>query len=148
MSLNCKPVVEHVFRKCGCAFLVLAILSGFTFGIYTASISTFPFISLMCGFDWNTVSIVRVLCAVLLPLFLAVFAVMLSKPGILYCLVFARAFIRSFILYGIVVTFGHAAWFVSALNLTVPSLVDCTVSVIALRHVSERQQTQNFCVTV
>lgn len=134
MSFICKPVLFNVLCKCAYSYIVLANLSGFAFGIYTANISTISFLPLMCGISWNSVSIVRMFCAVLLPLLIAVISVMLSKPGILYCLLFVRAFLRAFCLYGIMITFCYAGWLLSVINLTIPSLVDWLITVIALRH--------------
>ena len=136
MHFHRDSVMKRTIYKCGTHWLVLANFAGFAFGIYTASISVFPFISMMCGLNWNTVSIVRMLCAVLLPYLIIAIAVLLSKPGILYGLLFIRAFMRCFCLYGLIVTFGHAGWLVSILNLTLPSFVDWSVTVFAFQCIS------------
>ena len=136
MSSSKRPVMMPPFCNCGKYLLACIIISGFAYGIYTAGISSFPFSFLMRSYPLGAVSIVRMLCAVLLPFLLTAVAVVLSKPIILYPLVFARAFLHCFCLFGICSSFGQAAWLVACLNLLPAAVVNASLFWFSFRHIS------------
>ena len=136
MVSNNIPFDFSRLRKYARYFLAFLLLIGFSFGIYTASISPFSFLSLMRGITLDPVSIVRMLCAVLLPFLIAAFAVLLSKPSILHLLLFTRAFLQGFSLYGICNCFTRNGWIVCALNLFTTTVVNTVLIRFSLRHIS------------
>ena len=107
--------VLYTFRKGDRLFLAIFWIAGLMCGVWSWFV-TGPY-----GFTWmrtaqgGCVSIVGLICIHLLPFLVSAFAVFVSIPELLFPLCFFRAFLFTVLSLGIMQSFPHAGWLVSAL---------------------------------
>lgn len=112
MALFFKQGLPRFWRKGSTLFLAFFWFLGLAFGILFFLLSGDSFVSLMRGTLTSSVSIIRVLCVSLLPFLLSAFAVFISEPRLLLLICFGKAFLFSFVSFGVIQAFGSAGWLV------------------------------------
>lgn len=96
-------------REVNVLLLAACFSAGLILGIRMSCEADFP-LSLMRGAMTSTVSIVRLLSVLLLPVLISALAVYFSKPQFLYGIAFLKAFLFAFVSAGITAGFGSAGW--------------------------------------
>ena len=97
-------------RKLSVIFLALFWILGIALGIVYAAVCRSHVASLMRGFLSGTVSIVGLLCVSVIPFLFSAFAVLISKPRILFLVAFGKGFFFSFVSCGFLFSLGSAGW--------------------------------------
>ena len=134
-------------RNANTAFLAACFLTGLILGIRMSHGVDFS-VSLMRGALSSTVSIVRLLSVLLLPLLFSALAVFFSKPQLLYPIAFLKAFVFSFVSAGICTGFGSAGWLARPLIMFSDSLSLPMLWLYWLRHIPGRRTFQAADVMV
>lgn len=138
------PVFWH--RHCA---LVLAssFLLGHLLGVWFSGIASEHYLSAMRAVVSSRVSIIGLLSSMVLPFLFSAFAVYLQQPVLLIPIAFMKAFLFSYLGYGLYTAWGSAAWLVTGLTMF-GSL--CSMPVLYwywLRHMGGRRfEILPFCL--
>lgn len=97
-------------RKGMLFLLACCWISGLLCGVICFSVSSSGVISLMRRTVLSPVSIVGLLNAALIPFLLSALFSLLSIDWIVFCIVFIKAFIFSFVSLGLILSFGSGGW--------------------------------------
>ena len=99
-----------VTRSIPVVILASAWVCGLLAGTYIAFSADISFLSLMRPVLSEPVSIVSLLISQLLPVFLSAFAVMISVQWLLFILAFGEAFLLTYVVMGVMLSFGSPGW--------------------------------------
>lgn len=131
-----------VTRSFPVVILASAWVCGLLAGTYIAFSADDSFFSLMRPVPAEPVSIMSLLTAQLLPVFLSAIAVMISIHWLFYFLAFGEGFLLSFVGIGVALGFGSAGW-LPALLLLLPGCI-CSCTVLWFRISVMRNQPTGF----
>ena len=134
-------------RNANAALLAACFLVGFVLGVRMSCGVDFS-VSLMRGAMAGSVSIVSLLCVLLLPLLFSALAVYFSKPRLLYCIAFVKAFAFAFVSAAITSGFASAGWLARWLLMFSDCLSLPLLWMYWLRHVPGRRAFQAADVSV
>lgn len=102
-AFRCKESTFHL----ACVW-VLGLVSGSIFSFSTSG----SLVSLMRRAISCPVSIISLLSALALPLLFSAFAVYISQPKLLSPIAFSKAFLFSYLSFGLLAAFGSAGWLI------------------------------------
>lgn len=105
-ALRCKESIFHL----ACAW-ILGLVSGTLFSFFTGN----HLVSLMRAAVFSRVSIVGLLSALTLPVLFSAFAVYILQPWLLIPIAFFKAFLFSYLSFGLLAAFGSAGWLIHLL---------------------------------
>ena len=114
---------------------VILLITGSFLSILCARNSQ-PALSLMRGCIYASVSIVRLVFAVLLPFFAVILAVLYSKHSVLVLICFMKVFCFSFCLMGLRLSCGCAGWLVCGLLMFSDAVSVLLLLRLSLRHIN------------
>lgn len=95
--------------------LICAWFFGLAAGVGLSFLADDSFLSTMRAAASSHVSIIGLLSAILLPLLFSAFAVYISQPQLLLPVAFCKAFLFSYLAFGVTAAFGTAGWLVRGL---------------------------------
>lgn len=98
------------FRLVLSLFWISGLLLGMTFSVFAGFSSELALTALE-----GSLSVFSFFFSILLPVLLTFLAVYVSKPYLLYALIFSKAFIFAFVCTGLLSVFGSAAWLIHSL---------------------------------
>ena len=112
MGLFFRKHLSLLFRKDPTPYLASFWCTGLILGAVIAANADTSHHSLMLLACDSPVSIVRLLIVILLPLLFSAIAVLISCPWLLIPIAFMKAFLYSFVCYGVIAAFGASGWLI------------------------------------
>lgn len=97
-------------RVGGRFFLAFSWIAGLICGVWFFLAADNYSVALMRGCHHSAVSIVCLLAFTALPFLLSIFMAFTSKPALILLVCFCRAFLFSFVSFGIIQCYGSSAW--------------------------------------
>jgi len=127
--------------------LLLFWFFGLIAGVFLFLYAGTPTFSLMHRIPCGTVTIVSLLITGSIPFLLTAYAVLLSRPWLIFAICLCKACLFSFVLMGISVAFSSSGWLIRSLLLFSDSIYCSILSFLWLRILSGRK-SHCFAVTV
>lgn len=123
-------------RKYRLILLILYLVTGSLIGVFCAIKSRADLIPLMHGITSASVSIVRMVFAILLPFFAVILAGLYNKQSALLPICFLKLFCFSFSMMGICLAFGSSSWMVCGLLMFSDAVSVLLLIKLSIRHAS------------
>ena len=112
VNLFFRAISGSHFRKVSTLILAFSWISGLLFGVFLFCAASDSVFALMGGCAFDSVSIVTLMQAYMLPFLISALAVFLSFPWMLPVICFGKAVLFSFVFCGLTLAWGTSAFFI------------------------------------
>lgn len=127
------------WRKFATTLLAVFVVSGFTLGVYAASMADTRLLDIMRTAACRPVSIVGLLAVAILPFFLSFLIVYSGHPVFLLPICFGKAFSWSYCSYLTVCAYGSAGWLIHFFLMFTDSALLSVLFWFSLRYITGKR---------